>query len=73
VISSSPANAQPVFDTIVANAVRLCNARMGAVHLFDGELVHIVALHNFPPEAVEILGRMYPDPRSSTRPRGGRS
>src|SRR5262249_24517322 len=62
VISSSPTNVQPVFDTIVANAVRLCNARMGAVHLYDGQLVHIVALHNFPPEAVEVLHRMYPRP-----------
>src|SRR5262249_51714450 len=34
VISSSPTDVQPVFDTIVANAVRLCNARMGAVHLY---------------------------------------
>jgi two-component system NtrC family sensor kinase len=62
VIRSSPTDVQPVFDTIAANAVRLCSARMGAVHLFDGELVHIVAHHNFPPEAVEVLRRMYPRP-----------
>jgi GAF domain-containing protein len=62
VIRSSPSNVQPVFDTIAANAVRLCGARMGAVHLFDGKLVHIVAYHNFPPEAVEVLRRMYPRP-----------
>ena len=29
VISSSPTDVQPVFNTIVVNAVRLCNARMG--------------------------------------------
>jgi hypothetical protein len=62
VIRSSPNNAQPVFDTIAANAVRLCGARMGAVHLFDGKSVDIVAFHNFPPEAVEVLRRMYPRP-----------
>jgi two-component system, NtrC family, sensor kinase len=62
VIRSSPSNVQLVFDTIAANAVRLCSARMGAVHLFDGKLVHIVAYHNFPPEAVEVLRRMYPRP-----------
>jgi hypothetical protein len=62
VIRSSPGNAQPVFDTIAANAVRLCGARMSAVHLYDGELIHIVAYHNFPPEAVEVLRRMYPRP-----------
>jgi hypothetical protein len=62
VIRSSPSNVQPVFDTIAANAVRLRGARMGAVHLFDGKLLHIVAYHNFPPEAVEVLRRMYPRP-----------
>ena len=62
VIRSSPNSAQPVFDTIAANAVRLCGARMGAVHLFDGKLVDIVAFHNFPPEVVEVLRRMYPRP-----------
>src|SRR5262249_56087087 len=62
VIRSSPTNVQPVFDTIAANAVRLCSARMSAVHLFDGKLVHIVAYHNFPPEAVEVLPPMYPPP-----------
>src|SRR5262249_7396220 len=34
----------------------------GAVHRFDGKLVHIVAHHNFPPEAVEVLRKMYPRP-----------
>src|SRR5262249_34091627 len=62
VIRGSPSNVQPVFDTIAANAVRLCSARMGAVHLFDGKLIHIVAYHNFPAEAVEVLRRMYPRP-----------
>src|SRR5262245_47749823 len=70
VIRSSPSNVQPVFDTIAANAVRLCNARMGAVHLFDGELIHIVAFHNFPPEAVEVLRRMYPRPPQADQASG---
>ncbi len=62
VISGSPTDVQPVFDTIVANAVNLCGARMGAVYRFDGELVHIAAHYNYPPEAVEVLRRMYPRP-----------
>jgi GAF domain-containing protein len=32
---------------------------MGAVHLFDGKLVHIATLHNFPPEVVQVLHSMY--------------
>jgi GAF domain-containing protein len=62
VISRSQTDIQPVFDTIVASAIRLCGARMGAVHRYDGELVHLAVLHNFPPEAVEVLRSMYPRP-----------
>jgi len=62
VISSSPTDVQPVFDTIVGNAVNLCGARMGAVYRFDRELVHLAAHHNYPPEALEILRRIYPRP-----------
>jgi len=60
VISSSPTDAQPVFDTIVASAVRLSGARMGAVYGFDGELVHLVAHHNYPPAVLDVLQRMHP-------------
>src|SRR5262245_5266617 len=62
VISRPTFDLQTVFDTIVVNAVRLCHAHIGAVLRFDGKLVHIVAHHNFPPEAVEVLQRMYPRP-----------
>src|SRR6516225_11976704 len=62
VISRSTFDLQTVFKTIIANAVRLCHAHMGAVHLFDGKLVHIVAFHNFPQEVVEVLQSMYPRP-----------
>ncbi len=54
VISQSPTDVQPVFDTIVQSAVRLCAARFGAVFSFDGELIHLVAHHNFPPDALEF-------------------
>src|SRR5262249_36958111 len=62
VISHPSFDLQTVFDTIVVNAVRLCHAHIGAVHRFDGKLIHIVAHHNFPPEAVEVLRKMYPRP-----------
>ena len=48
VISQSPTNVQPVFDAIAESAVRLCEARYGAVFSFDGELVRLVAHHGFP-------------------------
>ncbi|MGC2079659.1 MAG: GAF domain-containing protein [Xanthobacteraceae bacterium] len=60
VISGSPADVQSVFDMIVASAVRLCGARMGAVFQFDGELIHLVAHHNYSPEVLEVLHRTHP-------------
>jgi signal transduction histidine kinase len=60
VIARSPTDVQPVFDTIAANAVRLSSAQVGGVERFDGELVHLGAYHNYRPEELEVLRRMYP-------------
>jgi two-component system, NtrC family, sensor kinase len=60
VISSSPTDVQPVFDTIVRNAVVLCEALFGAVFHFDGDMIHLVAHHNFTPEVLELLSHLYP-------------
>ena len=45
VISSSPTDVQPVFDTIVNSAPRLCGARFCLLYRFDGERLHLVAHH----------------------------
>ena len=60
VISSSPTDVQPVFDAIVRSAVRLCAARFGSVMRFDGEMLHLIAHHNMPADALEWLQRQYP-------------
>jgi GAF domain-containing protein len=60
VISRSPTDAQPVFDTIVRSAVRLCDAVQSNVQLFDGELMHWVAQHNIRSEAMDLIHRLYP-------------
>jgi len=60
VISRSQTDVQPVFDTIVRSAVRLCNGLFSALFQFDGELIHHVSQHNFTPEALEHLHRTYP-------------
>ena len=70
IISGSPADVQRVFDTIVASAVRLCGARMGAVFRFDGELVHLVAHYNYSPEVLEVLRRTHPRPPQSDQASG---
>src|SRR5262249_26471836 len=54
VISSSPGELQPVFDAMLANATRLCNAKFGTLSLYDGEVFRNVALHNVPPEYADI-------------------
>jgi len=60
VISSSPTDVQPVFDTIVRSAVRLCGGLFSALYQFDGELIHSVAQHNFTPEALAEAHRVFP-------------
>ena len=53
VISSSPTDVQPVFDTIVRSAVRLCDGLFSALFQFDGELIHHGAQHNFDPKTLD--------------------
>ena len=60
VISRSQTDVQPVFDTIVRSAVRLCNGLFSALYQFDGDLHYLVAQHNYTPEALEEVQRVFP-------------
>jgi signal transduction histidine kinase len=60
VISSSQTDVQPVFDTIVRSAVRLCDGLFSGLYQFDGELIHQGAHHNYTPEALEAVNRVFP-------------
>ena len=70
VISSSPTDIRPAFDTISANALRLCGASFSAVLLFDGEFIRLESPHNLSdPQAIEALRRAFPrrpDPGGAT-------
>src|SRR5262249_38996986 len=45
VISSSPTDVQPVFDTIARSAARLCDAFDAAIFRREGDRLHVVAHH----------------------------
>jgi GAF domain-containing protein len=67
VISSSPGELEPVFRAMLENAVRLCEAKFGALELYQGGAFRNVAMHNVPPPYVawrrDTL--IHPDPRGS--------
>jgi class 3 adenylate cyclase len=72
VISGSPGDLEPVFSTMLENAVRICDATFGNIYRWDGVVLHVVATtHNtplayaearrrspVPPNPNHILGRM---------------
>jgi PAS domain S-box-containing protein len=60
VISQSPTDVQPVFETIVRNAVVLCGARIGAVFVYEDGLLRLVAHYNFSPDALSAIQRTFP-------------
>jgi GAF domain-containing protein len=64
VISGSSGDLKPVFDAILANAVRICEANFGTLLLYDGAEFRLVAAHN-PPPAFAELRRRQPEVRSS--------
>jgi signal transduction histidine kinase len=62
VISISPHDIQPVFDTIAENAARICQGQFAFVLRFDNELLHFGACHGLTPEGLEVFGRGLPRP-----------
>jgi len=48
VINSSSGELEPVFQAMLENAVRICEAKFGNLGLLDGSALRIVALHNAP-------------------------
>jgi GAF domain-containing protein len=67
VISSSPDHLEPVFTSMLRNAVRICDATFGNIHRWDGKALHLAAAHNTPPSFAEARRRSpnRPHPKSS--------
>jgi GAF domain-containing protein len=62
VISRSPTDVQPVFNTIARSAAQLCKAQFCHVFRFDGHLIHFVASHGLSPTGAEAMRAKYPLP-----------
>jgi GAF domain-containing protein len=57
VISSSPGELKPVFEAMLANAVRICGAKFGMLHLSKGDGFHTAAMHDVPRQFAETRKR----------------
>ena len=55
VISSSPGDLQPVFEAILENATRICEAKFGNLWLREADKFRIVAMHGGSAEYREYL------------------
>ena len=64
VISASPGDLKPIFNTMLENAVRLCEAKFGFLYLNEGGAFRIVAAHNVPQAFSEARRRALLHPPS---------
>src|SRR5262245_25838804 len=53
VISSSPGELESVFQAMLENATRICEAKFGTLNLYDGSVFEIAAHYNVPPAFAE--------------------
>jgi len=66
VISKSPGKLEPVFETMLENAVRICGAKFGNLWLREGTGMRIGATHGAPQAYVDFVRGLrvfQPDPR----------
>ena len=57
VISSSPGELEPVFNAMLENATRICDAEFGTLYLREADAFRAVAIHNAPPAYVQARKR----------------
>ena len=69
VISSSPTDLRPVYQTILENTTRLCESNIAALFLFDGKVLTAAALHGVTPEFRSLLENVRAAPSHATTSR----
>ena len=69
VIASSPTDIQPVYQAILANTTRLCEANIAALFLYDGEVLSTAASFGTTPEFAAHLRQSRPRPSRETTTR----
>jgi signal transduction histidine kinase len=69
VISSSPTDLQPVYEAILANVARLCDANIAALFLYDGEVLMSAASYGTTPHFARHLRESRPRPSHETTTR----
>src|SRR5262245_41856339 len=57
VISSSPGELEPVFQSMLENATRLCEAQFGGLFLCKGDVFRLVAVQIWPARVAELMQR----------------
>ena len=57
VISRSPGELEPVFQAMLSNAVRVCEAKFGVLFRYSDSAFHAAATLHVPPAYAEFLGR----------------
>jgi GAF domain-containing protein/HAMP domain-containing protein/anti-sigma regulatory factor (Ser/Thr protein kinase) len=60
VMSSSAGDLEPVFSSMLENAVRICQAKFGNISRWDGEALHLLASHRNTPSALVEARRQSP-------------
>jgi GAF domain-containing protein len=55
VISASPGRLEPVFQSMLDNAVRICEAKFGFMNRYEGDTWKIIAVHGALPAFIEYL------------------
>ena len=70
VISSSPGDLEPVFEAVLENATRICEANFGQLQLYENGAFRFGAAHNVPSLFAELRQReplFHPSPLTPLR------